>query len=177
MLKLSTSLYKQPVISLRTGRPVAVTQEPIINPHNLKILGWWCRIAGNNAQYVLLSEDAREVAIDGITVNDENDLSTADDLVRHHEILNIHFELLGKHVKTKRQRLGKVSDYSFDDQGMIIKNLYVARPITKVLASDDTLIIDRTQIIEVTDKHILVRDSDVKVTEEDMAIAPEAVPT
>jgi hypothetical protein len=43
----------------------------------------------------------------------------------------------------------------------------VTKPITKIFSSDDTLIIDRTQIIEVTDSYILVRDADVKDTAEE----------
>jgi hypothetical protein len=39
----------------------------------------------------------------------------------------------------------------------------------KVFTSDDTLIIDREQILEVTDKYILVRDTEIKATAEELA--------
>ena len=176
MLLLSKSLYNRPVMSLRVGRPIAVAVEPIINPHNLKILGWWCKTPGATKQQVLLSEDVREVMPDGLAINDVDALSHTDDLVRHNVILGLHFQLIDKKVKTKRSKLGKVSDFAYDNQAMLIQKLYVARPLTKLLASEDTLIIDRNQIIEVTDRYILVRDADVKVTEEELAPAIEALP-
>ena len=49
---------------------------------------------------------------------------------------------------------------------MFVQKLYVTRSLTKIFSSEDTLIIDRDQILEVTDHHILVEDTDVKATEE-----------
>src|SRR6266404_6111106 len=172
MLKLSSSLVNQPVMSLRTGGQIAIAQLPIINPHNLKILGWWCT-APSGQRTVLLAEDIREVLPAGLAVNDEDALSEPADLVRHKEILDIEFDLMDKPVKTKRQKLGKVSDYSYND-GLFVQKLYVARPLHKVFTSEDTLVIDREQIIEVTDKYILVRDSEIKATAEELAGAVAA---
>lgn len=173
---MSKSLYNQRVMSLRLGTPIAVAVEPIINPHNLKVLGWWCKIPGATKQHVLLAEDVREVMPQGLAINDDDALSHSDDLVRHNEILSIHFQLLDKAVKTKRHKLGKISDYAYDSEAMLVQKLHVARPLSKLFASEDTLIIDRNQIIEVTDHYILVRDADVKVTEEELAPAIEAAP-
>jgi len=164
---LSKSLLNRPVMSLRSGEQIAIAEQPVINPHNLKIIGWWCKSNGNQVR-VLLSDDVREVLVKGIAVNDEDDLSNPDDLVRHKEILDINFELIDKQVRTKRQKIGKVNDYSYND-GMFVQKLYVARPLRKIFASDDTLIIDRTQILEVTDKYILVRDSEVHSTADELA--------
>lgn len=173
---MSKSLYNQKVMSLRLGSPIAIAVEPIINPHNLKILGWWCKTPGGTKQQVLLAEDVREILPQGLAVNDADALSHSNDLVRHNEILTIHFQLLNKAVKTKRQKMGKVADFAYDNEAMLIQKLYVTRPLTKLFASEDTLIIDRNQIIEVSDHYILVRDGDVKVTEEELAPAIEAVP-
>lgn len=157
-------------MSLRTGGQIAVADQPVINPHNLKILGWWCKAPGGR-NLVLLTEDVREILPNGLAVNDEDALSAPEDLVRHSDVLGTHFELMEKPVKTKRHKLGKVSDFSYNE-GMFIQKLYVARPLRKVFTSDDTLIIDRTQIIEVTDHYILVRDTEVKAGAEEMAAAP-----
>ncbi len=174
MLKLSGSLYNQPVMSLRTGTPISTAIEPIINPHNLKIVGWWCK-AKSNSQLVLLAEDVRDITPGGLAVNDEDSLSNPADLVRHRDILNIQFRLMDKPVKTKRHKLGKVGDYSYND-GMFVQKLYVSAPLVKVFSADDTLIVDRTQILEVTDDYILVRDTDVKATEEELAPASAPLP-
>ena len=170
MLKLSASLKNLNVVSLRAGGSVGLATEPIINPHNLKIIGWWCKRPGSPKPSVLLQDDIRQISSEGIAINDEDELADPSDLVRHKEILEINFELPGKLVKTKRSKLGKVSDYSYND-GLFVQKLYVERPITKVFSADDTLIIDRTQILEVTDHHILVKDVDVKETESELSRA------
>lgn len=170
MLMLSKSLVNRPVMSLRSGGQIAIAEQPVINPHNLKILGWWCKAPGGR-QLVLLAEDVREIMANGLAVNDEDDLSAPEDLVRHSDILNVHFDLMEKPVKTKRQKLGKVSDYSYNE-GMFIQKMYVARPLHKVFTTEDTLIIDRNQIIEVTDHYILVRDTEIKADANEMAAAP-----
>jgi hypothetical protein len=172
MLRMSASILNQPVMSLRVGAPIAVAIEPIINPHNLKIIGWWCKTPDKAGSHVLLVDDIREMMPNGFAVDDELALSSPEDLVRHSEILKIHFELMDKQVKTKRQKLGKVADYSYND-GLFVQKLYVERPLRKVFTTDDTIIIDRTQIVEVTNKHILVRDVDVKAVEKEMSRAIE----
>lgn len=122
---------------------------------------------------VLLAEDVRELVGDGLAINDDADLCAPEDLVRHREILEIDFQLLDKPVRTKRQKLGKVSDFSYND-GMFVQKLYVARPLRKVFTTEDTLLIDRTQILEVTDHYILVRDTEIRATSEELAGAPLA---
>ena len=87
---------------------------------------------------------------------------------RDREILDTEFQLINKPVRTKRQKLGKVSDFSYND-GLFVQKLYVARSLVKVFAATDTLIIDRSQILEITDQHILVRDTEVPVAEEELA--------
>jgi hypothetical protein len=166
MLRLSSSLLNRPVISLRTGSQIALAETPIINPHNLKILGWWC--SGPDGRQVLLAEDLRDSMAEGLAVDNEEALSDPSDLVRHQEVLDVNFELMDKPVRTKRQRLGRVSDYSYND-GMFVQKLYVAMPLRKVFSTDDTLIIDRQQIIEVTDKYIMVRDTEVRAGSDELA--------
>lgn len=173
---MSKSLYNRPVLSLRSGHQIAIALEPIINPHNLKIMGWWCGPRSGQSRLILLAEDVREITPRGLAINDEEVLSQPADLVRHQEILGIKFQLVDKAVRTKRHKLGKVSDFSYND-GMFVQKLYVARPVTKIFSSQDTLLIDRTQIVEVTDSYILVRDADVKAAEEVAVPAGAVIPS
>lgn len=174
---MSSSLKNLPVLSLQSGDRVATAEEPIINPNNLKILGWWCRANSAPDSRVLLVEDVREAMPQGLAINNESALSEPGDLVRHDEVLKIRFQLIDKKVKTKRHKLGKVSDYAYDSEGYFVQKLYVAASLVKVFSSSDTLVIDRTQILEITDSYILVRDSDVKATESELAPAIGAVTT
>ncbi|HEU5005256.1 MAG TPA: hypothetical protein VFT49_04200 [Candidatus Saccharimonadales bacterium] len=170
MLRLSASLFNQPVVSLRVGGKIATATEPIINPHNLKIIGWWCRVGGEEELQVLLADDVRDLLIDAITVNNEEALSSVEDLVRHREIIDLDFKLMGKLVRTKRTKIGHVEDFSYNE-GMFVQKLYVGKSLVKVLTNNATAIIDRTQIIEVTDNYILVQDTDIKAGAEEVSAA------
>lgn len=167
---MSKSLYGRPIVSLRGENTIGTAVEPIINPHNLKIMGWWCKIASRGGNEILLNENVREMAPNGLVVDDDAALSSPQDLVRHGEILDIKFQLLDKLAKTKNHKLGKVSDYTFDET-MYVQKLYVSRSLSKIFSSDDTLIIDRSQILEVTDHYILVDEADAKETAEETAPA------
>ncbi len=176
MLQLSKSLVNVPVMSLRLGGPIATAIEPIINPHNLKILGWWCVMPGSKTQQILMVDDVREVLPEGLAVNDDAALSEPNELIRHQEVLGKHFQLFDKAVRTKSAKLGKVSDYAYDSGSLIVMKIYVARPLTKILSKEDTLIIDRSQIIEITDKQITIRDTEVMAEDEELAPTVDAAP-
>jgi uncharacterized protein YrrD len=162
MLQLSGMIISRPVLSLRTGTQVATALAPIINPHNLKIEGFYCKSVGRK-QTILVVQDVRDVLPQGIVVNDEDVLTEAHDLVRLKNVLSLGFELIGKPVETaSKQRLGKVNDYATETDSMIIKKLYVSQPIYKNFTGGN-LGIDRTQIVEINDKKIVVNDLNAKV--------------
>lgn len=163
MLKLSPTLQNLPVMSLRTGGKVAQATTPILNPNNLKIEGWYCADIFSKQQLVLLSQDIRDFVPQGIAVDDHESLSDPDELIRLKRTLELQFELIGKTVITNhKRRLGKVNDYAVDTDTMKVQKIYVARPVFKSLR-DGQLSIDRSQIIEITDRKIIIRDADVRV--------------
>jgi sporulation protein YlmC with PRC-barrel domain len=172
MLLLSAKLTNVPVMSLRTGGRIAIATEPIINPNNLKIEGWFCDDFFTKETLILLAKDVRDFVAHGIAVNDYENLSHPDDLIRLKDILALEFTLLNKPVITNhRRRLGKITDYAVDSDAMMVQKLYVARPILKSLSTGQ-LSIDRTQIIEITDRRVIVRDVDVKVSSPAIATSP-----
>lgn len=168
MLVLSKELYNRPVLSLRSGTSIAQAERPLIDPRNLQIVGWWCKPRTGKGPRILLSTEARDIGNKGIIVDDHMDLSEPEDLVRLREVIDIDYTLEGKAVKTERNKLGKVSDFSFND-GFFVQKLYVSSSIVKALGANEW-VIDRTQVIEVTDKYILVRDAEIK--EESLARQP-----
>jgi sporulation protein YlmC with PRC-barrel domain len=162
MLQLSGMITDRPVMSLRTGTQVATALVPIINPNNLKIEGFWCK-ADQRKQLILVSQDIRDSLPQGLVVNDADVLTDQGELVRLAPVIHINFELLGKAVETTEGRkLGKVSDYATDTESMFIRKLYVAPPLYKHF-SGGSLGVDRTQIVEITDKKIVINDIDAKV--------------
>jgi uncharacterized protein YrrD len=158
MLQLSGTIMNQPVLSLRTGREVAVATKPIINPNNLKIEGFYCRDSMEKKTLILVEQDIREMINEGYVVNDHDVLAEAEDLVRLKEVLHLNFDPIGKTVVTvSKEKLGKVNDYAVDVPGFFIKKIYVGHSLLKSLTGTQ-LGIDRTQIVEITDKKIVVQD-------------------
>lgn len=171
MLQLSANLLNKSVLSLRTGTAVAIITQPIINPNNLKIEGFYCEDKFDKKRLILLSQDIRDILDKGYVVNDFDVLVEADELVRLKKILDINFELLGKQVVTvDKQKVGKVSDYATETGSMFIQKIYVAQSILKSFTGG-SLSIDRTQINEITPKRIIINELSKKAP----ATAPATV--
>lgn len=148
----------RPVLSLRIGKQVAITGAPVINPNNLKIEGFYCMEEKNPKPLILLSQDVRDILPQGLIVNDVDVLTDPSDLVRLESILKMDFELLGKQViTTSKEKIGKVTDYSVDTDSLFIQKIYVTQSIFKSF-SGGNLGIDRTQIVEITNKAVIVHD-------------------
>jgi sporulation protein YlmC with PRC-barrel domain len=162
MLQLSGMLINRPVLSLRTGTQVATTVAPIINPNNLKIEGFYCQDS-QRKQLILVEQDVRDVMPQGLVVNDYDVLTEPQELVRLQDLMQLNFDLLGKPVVTSnKQKLGKVGDYAVEVQSMFIQKLYVTQSLFKSI-SGGNLGVDRTQVVEITDKKIIISDLEKKV--------------
>jgi hypothetical protein len=158
MLQLSASLVNKPILSLRTGTPIAQTTMPLINPNNLKIEGFYCEDRFNKAQLILLCQDIRDVIPQGFVVNDHDVLVEADELVRLQKIIALNFELVAKPVETvDKEKIGKVSDYATEISSMYIQKIYVSQSILKSFMGG-SLSVDRTQVHEITPKRIIINE-------------------
>jgi hypothetical protein len=158
MLQLSSAFINVPVLSLRTGDAIAMAAEPIINPNNLRIEGFYCEDALEGGELILLCQDIRETVADGFIIDDYERLAEADELVRLKNVLEARFVLIGKPVETvSKDKVGKISDYAVETNTMYIQKLYTARSLLKSLGGG-SLSIDRTQIVEVTNKRVVIQD-------------------
>lgn len=158
MLVLSSGLINKSVLSLRTGTAVASVIRAIINPNNLKIEGFYCQDNRSKKQLILVESDIREVISDGYIINDFDVLSEAADLVRLKPILEINFELLGKHVITEtKQKIGKVIDYATDSSTFYVQKLYVGQSLVKGFSTGQ-LSVDRNQVVEITNKKVVISE-------------------
>ena len=145
-------------MSLRTGQQVATAHEPIINPNNLKIEGFYCSDRFSKEELVLLYQDIRDVITQGFVVDDHDVLTSPNELVRLKDIMDIGFSLIGKPVVTvSKEKVGKVSDYATELETMFVQKIYVSQNLLKSLAGGN-LGIDRSQINEITDKKIIIND-------------------
>lgn len=158
MLQLSESLLNKPVMSLRTGQQVATAVEPIINPNNLKIEGFYCTDRFNHGELILLYQDIRDIIAQGFVIDDHDVLADPNELVRLKDVMQIGFKLIGKPVVTVgRQRIGKVSDFATEMETMYVQKLYVSQNVFKSFTGGN-LGIDRNQINEITDKKIIINE-------------------
>jgi sporulation protein YlmC with PRC-barrel domain len=159
MLQLSGALLNRPILSLRTGTPVARITKPLVNPNNLKVEGFFCQSNDDRRkQFILLYQDIRDIIPQGFVVNDVDVLTDPAELVRLQEVIKINYELLGKPVVTSsKDKLGKITDYALETTTMFVQKLYVSQSILKNLAGGN-LGIDRTQIVEVNDRRVIVND-------------------
>lgn len=175
MLQLSSTIINQPVLSLRTGGQIATALDPIFNPNDLKIEGFYCEDRFEKKQLILLTQDIRDRPKQGFVVNDHEVLAEPEELVRLKEILEIQFELIGKLVVGKnKQRIGKVLDYAVDDASLYVQKLYVSQNLLKSF-SGGNLSVDRSQIIEITDRKIVINDPLQGVKDQIPASAPSPI--
>ncbi len=161
MLSLGLQFNNKPVLSLRTGAQLGKIRQAIVNPDNLKIEGWYVDDDFHHETRILLGQDVRDIIPQGFVVNDQDSLTNPSELIRLKQLLDIRFEVIGKPVKTvTKKRLGKVTDYAFEREAFFIQKLYVGQSIVTSF-SGGSAIVDRTQIVEITDREILVNDATV----------------
>ena len=173
MLKLNESFKSVPVMSLRVGGPIATAMTPIINPNNLYIEGWHVVDNRNGEKFVLLSKDIRDIIQQGIVVDDHEVLSHAGELIRLKDILKLNFNLLGlKVVSESKKNYGKVSDFAFETSNLFIQKIYTSQPLIRNI-SGGSLSIDRSQIIELTTRRIIIEDPVEK--EKKSALSPSPI--
>jgi len=174
MLQLSQSLVDRPILSLRTNTVVATSTTPIINPNNLKIEGFFCIDRfDKKKQLVLLYQNIRDLMPQGFVVDDHEVLADPEELVRLKRVIELGFELIGKPVVTiSKEKIGKVSDYAAEVETMYIQKLYVGQRLLKSITGG-SLSIDRSQINEITSRHIIINDL-VQLTKQPLPATPFA---
>lgn len=161
MLTLIKQYIGQPVLSLRTGGIVATIQEPIINPNNLRIEGWYVSDKFEHTLLVLKCEDIRDIIDKGVVIDDHEVLVAPEDLLRLKETISLQFNPIGKDViTTNKHKIGRVYEYAIDEKSFYIKKLYASQRFIKSVMGTDSSI-DRTQIVEITDRSIIVRDTTI----------------
>lgn len=170
MLLLSEKLIAVPIMSLQTGTKLAETTEPIIDPSNLSILASY--VDGQNIDVspsVLFMEDIREAGELGFIIDDSSRLMPLDGLVRLQEILDGGFSLIGTQVVDKRGgKVGKVINYSFSPEDYTVQQLFVKPGLLQSIVQD-TRVIHRNQVVDVTNKLITIDTPDIKDSLKDRA--------
>jgi sporulation protein YlmC with PRC-barrel domain len=161
MYILASQLKKLPVMSLQTGQAVAIIEKPVVNSANLEVMALSCS-QGHDQTGVLLMRDIRQIASDCVIIDSEDEISDPADIVRLKTVAAANFEPVGKIVVNESGRkLGKVEDYTINSKTHLLQQLYVHQSLMRSILFN-SLMIDRTQIVDVTAKHFVVRDATIK---------------
>ena len=166
MLITGSKLLNCPVLSLHVGGQIAEVKSDIIDPNDLKIVA----LNVNGPQTgdgehgdILDTRSVREYSSLGLIIDSIDDLVLSDDVIKIKKILELNFSLIGLNVKTKKgTKLGKVTDYTFDTDTFTVMQIIVKRPILKSII-DPELIIGRSEIKEINDYEIVVKDEEEKI--------------
>lgn len=158
MLIAADRLENVPVMSLQTGGQLASAKAPVIDPRNLMIIAY--ELEGPSLDThpsFLLIQDVRELSNLGLIVDSSDEFVGANDVIKLQEVYEFHFSLIGKQVVDQnKHKLGKVTSYSIEPESFTVKQLNVKRPLLKSF-NDTELLIDRTQITEITDEKITIK--------------------
>lgn len=163
MLVLNTQLQNTPIMSLQNGGQLGTTAQAIIDPRKLQIIAYHATGTRIQEPSVLHASDIREIGPLGIIVDSADNIMTLDeDLVRLQEVIDLHFEIIGLLVvDEQKQKLGKVIEYTLETEGFFIQKIHVSQSLFKNITSSN-LIINRAQIVELTDNYIVVKSSTVE---------------
>ena len=163
MYALASQLHNLPVVSLQTGQAVGAVRRPIIESSNLEVMALYCQTdKSHNTDEVVLMRDIRQLASDCVIIDSVEEIEEVHEIVRLREVAEKDFNPLQKAVVNESgHRLGKVEDYTINIHSSMIQKLYVQQPLWRSILFSN-LVIDRTQIIDVTPRHFMVRDASVK---------------
>jgi uncharacterized protein YrrD len=160
MLVLSSRFNATPILSLQTGTRIAQTIRALVDPTNLSISAFEVEgpLLVEQPSFLRINE-IREIGSLGMIVDGSDELVGLNDVIKLRKLYDISFDLIGMHVITEqRQKLGKVEEYIVDSESFVIQQLRVKRGLFRGI-TDTGLLINRAQVISITDDEIIVQST------------------
>lgn len=160
MYVLANQLKGLPVMSLQTGSPIAVVEQPIVKQSTLEVMALACTVGKiKRRTSVILLRDIRQFATDCVIIDSFDEIEDANEIVRLRDIVDEAFTPIGKNVVNESgQRLGKVENYTINLKTSMLQKLYVHQSLMKSILFNN-LVVDRTQIIDISTKQFTVKDT------------------
>lgn len=161
MLVYRSRLIGTPVLSVQAGGAIASLSDPIVDPDNLKILGFFLSNSAANAiNNILDISSIREYSQYGVVVDSADEFVGREDVIKIKKVLDLNFNLIGLKVETKKgTNLGKIIDFTATSDDFTIQQIIVKRPTFKSFI-DPELTIHRREIVEITDDKVVVKDEE-----------------
>jgi uncharacterized protein YrrD len=151
-----------PVASVQATHKIGQVIAPIVDPRDLSISALAVQTP-QRSDLVLFTSDIRSISANGLIIDHDEQLMEQEGLVRLEEVKKLAFEPLGKRVETEDgNKLGSVGRWAFDTVSWKVMKLHVTPSVTKSVSSSG-FIIDRQQVVKVTDHRIIVKSSAIKV--------------
>lgn len=164
MLISGSRLRGVQVLSLHLGGPIAQTVEPVIDPNDLSVVAFTVtgpQVGRENGD-ILETRSVREYSRMGMIVDSADELVNRSDIIRLDEVMKLNFRLVGLKVVSKSgKKMGKVEDYTVDTTSFQIIQIIIKRPVLKGFI-DPELVIGRSEIVEIDDYKIIVKDENEK---------------
>lgn len=148
------------ILSLRSGGVISTIESIIVDPNDLKILGFFLNknTVSFDSGAILDVRSVREFSHLGMIIDSDEELLNVGDVVKIDEMVKLNFQPIHFKVKTQNKtNVGTVIDYTIDVNDFYIQQLTVKRPILKSFI-DPELIINRSEILEINDEAIIVKD-------------------
>ena len=155
------------VLSVQDSGKIGTITNTIVDPDSLKIIAFRVHGAiGSDGGNILDANSIREYSSEfGLVIDSTDELVKDDDVVKIKNVLELNFSLIGLKVETKKgSKLGKVLDFTVTEDNLSVQQIIVKRPTVKSFF-DSELIIPRSEIVEITDYKIIVRDEEKVIRE------------
>lgn len=162
MLISYSRLIGAPILSIQAGGPIATIKNAIVDPDNLKILGFNLEgpLLNHTDATILDVRSIREYSQLGMVIDNIDELVAPDDVIKIQKVLELNFDLINLKVKTKKgTKLGHLIDYTITSEDFIVQQIIVKRPLVKALV-DPELTISRKEIVEITDYEVIIKDEE-----------------
>lgn len=160
MLVYASKLLGAPVLSMQATSQVATIATPIVDPDSLKIVAFFVSGPLVKNTNILDAKSIREYSKFGCVIDSIDELAEKDDIVKVSKIIDLNFNLTGLKVETKKgTKLGKVIDFTVTPDDFTVQQIIVKRPLVKSFL-DPELTIPRSEIVEVTDYKIIVKNEE-----------------
>lgn len=166
MLIYNSRLLNMPILSVQDSGKIGTISNTIVDPDNLKIIAFRVHGAiGSDGGNILDARAIREYSQFGLVIDSTDELVKDDDIIKIKNVLELNFSLLGLKVETKKgSKLGKVLDFTVTEDNFSVQQIIVKRPTVKSFF-DSELVISRSEIVEITDYKIIVRDEEKVIKE------------
>lgn len=161
---LHSQLIFFPIISLQTGQTIGKLGNAIVNLEKLEIVAFFVTENPIGPEATLMIRDIRQLAKDCLVIDSADEIANSSEIVRIQQLLNSGYKVVGLPVFTQSgTRLGNVIDFTINWETKLISKLYVKPKLWQRFLSSN-LVIDRLQIVEVTNSRVTTSDATSKQT-------------